>query len=72
MRRGDMTTRRYEFRVLGRLSDEERAALVDMRVTEAPAQTVIDAEVVDASHLHGVIAQFEALGLTVVSVLPVP
>ncbi|QJY49195.1 hypothetical protein [Pseudonocardia broussonetiae] len=67
-----MVTMRYEFRVDGRLTDEARAAFVDMRVTEAPPQTVLDGEVLDESHLHGIIAQFRALGITVVSVLPVP
>jgi hypothetical protein len=67
-----MATRRYEFRVDGRLSEEARTAFVDMRITEAPPQTLIDGEVVDESHLHGIIAQFHALGITVVSVLPVP
>jgi len=28
--------------------------------------------VIDESHLHGIIAQFQALGINVVSVLPVP
>ena len=67
-----MTSRRYEFRVDGRLSDEARAAFLDLRVTEAPPQTVLDGEVLDESHLHGIIAQFRVLGITVVSVLPVP
>ena len=63
---------RYEFRVDGRLTDELRAALADMRVTEAPPQTVIDGEVLDESHLHGIIVQLQMLGVTVVSVHPVP
>ncbi|MDN5748945.1 MAG: hypothetical protein L0H64_10600 [Pseudonocardia sp.] len=67
-----MTTRRYEFRVDGRLTAEERAAFLDMRITEAPLQTLLDGDVLDESHLHGIIAQFQALGITVVSVLPVP
>ena len=67
-----MGTRRYEFRVDGLLSEEARAAFVDMRITEAPPQTIIDGEVLDESHLHGIIAQLWALGITVVSVHPVP
>ena len=67
-----MATRRYEFRVDGTLSDEARAAFVDMRIMEAPPQTVLDGDVLDESHLHGIIAQLQALGLTVVSVFPVP
>jgi hypothetical protein len=67
-----MGTRRYEFRVDGRLSEEARSALADMRITEAPLQTVIDGEVLDESHLHGIIVQLQTLGITVVSVHPVP
>jgi hypothetical protein len=67
-----MGTRRYEFRVDGRLSEEARAAFVDMRITEAPPQTVIDGEVLDESHLHGIIVQLQVLGITVVSVDPIP
>ena len=37
-----------------------------------PQQTVLDGEVLDESHLQGIIAQLQALGITVVSVHPVP
>ena len=67
-----MGTRRYEFRVDGRLSEDARTEFVDMRITEAPPQTIIDGEVLDESHLHGILVQFKALGITVVSVHPVP
>ena len=67
-----MATMRYEFRVDGRLSDISRAAFVGMRVTETPPQTIIDGEVVDESHLHGIIAQLLTLGVAVVSVHPAP
>jgi hypothetical protein len=67
-----MGTRRYQFRVDGRLTEEARSAFVDMRITEAPPETIIDGEVLDESHLHGIIIQLQALGITVVSVLPVP
>jgi len=67
-----MATMHYAFRVDGRLTDEARTSLGDMRITEAPPQTVIDGEVLDESHLHGIIIQLQALGITVVSVDPVP
>ena len=67
-----MGTRRYEFRVDGRLSEEARTAFVDMRITEAPPQTIIDGEVLDESHLHGIIVQLQALGITLVSAHPIP
>jgi len=67
-----MAARRYEFRVEGTLSEDARDAFVDMRITEVPLQTVLDGEVLDESHLQGIIAQLQALGITVVSVHPVP
>ena len=67
-----MGTRRYEFRVDGVLSDVVRDAFVDMHISEAPLQTVIDGEVLDESHLLGIIAQFQTLGVTLVSVHPIP
>ncbi len=67
-----MATMRYEFRVDGRLTDVARAAFVGMRITETPPQTVIDADVLDESHLHGIIAELQTLGFAVVSVHPVP
>jgi hypothetical protein len=63
---------RYEIRVDGRLTDEARAAFADMRINEAPPQTVIDGEVLDESHLHGIIVQLHTLGIAVVSVHPIP
>ncbi|GAA1272095.1 hypothetical protein GCM10009609_39030 [Pseudonocardia aurantiaca] len=66
------TTTRYVFCVDGPLSDEARSAFLGMRITEAPRQTLIDGEVLDESHLHGILAQLQALGMTVVSVRPVP
>ena len=63
---------RYEFRVDGVISDEARAALADMRITELPRQTLIDGEVMDESHLRGVIAQLSALGLNLISALSDP
>jgi hypothetical protein len=67
-----MGTTRYEFRVDGRLTEEARNAFVDMRITEAPLETIIDGEVLDEAHLHGIIVQLQTLGITVVSVHPVP
>ena len=63
---------RYEFRVDGVMSDEARAVFADMRITELPRQTLIDGEVLDESHLRGVIAQLRTLGLNLISALPDP
>lgn len=61
---------RYEIRVDGILSDEDRAAFAGMRIIELPPQMLIEGEVADESHLHGIIAQLDALGFSVVSVMP--
>lgn len=71
-RRGLVVTMQYEFRVDGTMSETARAAFVDMRVTEEVPQTIIDGEVVDDAHLHGIVAQLRALGFTVVSIRPIP
>ena len=43
-----------------------------MRITELPRQTLIDGQVLDESHLLGVIAQLRTLGLNLISALPDP
>ena len=63
-----MTPKRYEFRVAGRVSERTRSAFPDMTVVDVPAETIILGEVVDESHLHGVLALIQDLGLQVVSV----
>lgn len=63
---------RYEFRVAGRLSDRTRCAFDDMVVRDAPPETIVYGEVLDESHLHGVLALIRDLGLHVVSVHEVP
>ena len=62
----------YEFRVDGALPEGALDAFCDMRIEELPTQTVISGTVIDESHLHGVVAQLRALGLTVISARPVP
>jgi len=63
---------RFEFQVEGTLSEADRAEFADLRISETPPQTILDGEVLDQSHLHGIIAQLQILGITVVSVHRVP
>jgi hypothetical protein len=63
-----VTNRRYEFRVAGLVSERTRGAFPDMTVVDAPPETIILGEVIDESHLHGVLALIQDLGLRVVSV----
>lgn len=66
------SSRRYEFRVAGLLSDRAQGAFPDMSIRHAPPETIILGEVLDESHLHGVLAVIQDLGLHVVSVHEVP
>jgi hypothetical protein len=54
--------------VAGLLSERTRDAFPDMTVVDVPAETIILGEVVDESHLHGVLALIQDLGLRVVSI----
>jgi hypothetical protein len=66
-----MTSKTYEFRVDGRLPEQERETFADLRIEEVPAGLILRGEVIDESHLFGIIARFETLGLTIVSAAPV-
>jgi hypothetical protein len=61
----------YEFRVDGRLTDQAREAFCDMRIEELPAGARLYGEVIDESHLLGIMAQCRTLGLVVVCAKPV-
>lgn len=63
-----MAMRRYELRVTGSLSARSRAAFPGMTVVDAEPETVVEGEVRDDAHLHGVLALIRAWGLRLVSV----
>ena len=63
-----MTSKRYEFRVDGSLSERVGAAFPEMTIHDVPPETIIKGMVVDDSHLHGVLALIQSLGLRLVSV----
>ena len=62
-----MATKVYEFRVDGRLTEQAREAFCDMRIEELPTGAVFYGDVIDESHLLGILAQCRTLGLVVVS-----
>ncbi|MDF2978466.1 MAG: uncharacterized protein K0S40_3194 [Actinomycetospora sp.] len=62
--------RRYEFRVEPAVPAASRDAFCDMEREDTTTGTVLRGDIVDDSHLHGVLAQLRALGLTVVSAQP--
>jgi hypothetical protein len=65
-----MAGRHYEFHVDGSLSPGAREAFCDMDVEEVRPGAVLRGAVVDDAHLHGILEQLRALGLTVVSAHP--
>ncbi|MGY1609498.1 MULTISPECIES: hypothetical protein [unclassified Geodermatophilus] len=67
-----MSSRRYEFRVAGLVSDHTRGAFPDLEVLDAPPETIIHGQVADAAELHGILARLQDLGLRVVSLHEVP
>jgi len=58
---------RYEFVVEGILSSQGREALCDMRIEPIPTGARCSGDVIDDSHLLGILAQFRALRLVVIS-----
>jgi hypothetical protein len=62
-----MMSNTYEIRVDGRLTDQAREAFCDMRIEELPAGASLCGDVIDESHLLGIMAQCRTLGLTLVS-----
>ena len=66
-----MATEVYEFRVDGRLNEQAREAFCDMRIEEVPSGATLYGDVIDESHLLGILTQFGVLGLIVVSAHPV-
>lgn len=61
----------YGIRFEGRLTEQDRAAFADMQIVDIPASTLIYGDVMDESHLHGILAQLRFLGLSVTAVYPV-
>ena len=61
----------YELVIRGEIGDRFSLLFEGMRLARASGTTVITGPVRDQSHLHGLIAQIEELGLELVSVNPV-
>jgi hypothetical protein len=67
-----MSHRRFEFRVHGPLSEGARCELNGLVIVDAPQEVIIFGEVIDDSHLHGILALVRALDLHLVSMHEVP
>jgi hypothetical protein len=53
------------------LSERFAVAFEEMEVRNAGGQAILTGEVVDQSHLHGILDRINALGLELVSLQPV-
>ncbi len=63
-------SRSYEFRVEPAVPEAVRDVFCDMDLAATPGGTVLRGTVVDDSHLHGILGQLHALGLTVTAARP--
>ena len=61
----------YKLVIRGEIGDRFAVLFDGMRLQRAAGRTVITGPVRDQSHLHGLIAQIDELGLELVSVNPV-
>jgi hypothetical protein len=66
------TRKNKTYRIVVRPEIGERfaAAFEGMEVSVAQGQTIITGEVIDQSHLHGILDRINGLGLELVSVQP--
>ena len=64
--------RAYRIVVRAEIGERFAAAFEGMEVKIAEGRTLITGEVIDQSHLHGILDRINALGLVLVSVQPVP
>jgi hypothetical protein len=65
-----MTAGRYELVLRGELGDRFEPLFEGMHFARRPGRTVLTGEVLDQSHLHGLIERIAELGLELVSVNP--
>ena len=62
--------RAYRIVVRAEIGERFAAAFEGMEVRIAEGRTIITGEVIDQSHLHGILDRINALGLVLVSVQP--
>jgi hypothetical protein len=62
----------YRIVVRAEIGERFAATFEGMEIKIAEGRTTITGEVIDQSHLHGILDRINALGLELVSVQPVP
>lgn len=63
---------RYEFRVVGIVSEALAEAFPEFDRTTMPEQTLFFGPVTDEAHLYGLLARFQSLGLHVLEMRQLP
>jgi len=67
------STIRYEFLMHGTVAETALAAFPELRAGKGPAGgTVLFGVVYDDAHLHGILARFQSLGLTLLEMRRLP
>lgn len=67
-----MVSKLYEFHLNGDARAQVREAFPDLQIEELPPGLIAQGVMMDESHLHGVLAELQAMGFTIVSVRPLP
>lgn len=70
--RNEPTTRRYEIRIRGRVSEETAFAFDGLALTVRPVETVLHGEITDQAALHGLLDRVADLGLELIEVRRLP
>jgi hypothetical protein len=70
--RNEPTTRRYEIRIKGRVSEETAFAFDGLALDVRPVETVLHGEITDQAALHGLLDRVADLGLELIEVRRLP
>jgi hypothetical protein len=72
MREDFVASQLYQFHLAGVAHEQARAAFPDLQIEEAlPPGLIARGRMIDESQLHGVLAELQAMGFTIVSVQPI-
>lgn len=67
-----MADKLYQFDLDGDAREQAREAFPDLQIEELPPGLVARGRIMDESHLHGVLAELQTMGFTIVSVRRLP
>ena len=67
-----MASQLYQFHLAGEAREQVREAFPNMQIEELPPGLIARGRIIDESQLHGVLAELQAMGFTIVSARPLP